>query len=232
MIYGKQISLTCNLIPKKSQFKYILTIIDAFSKYAQAYPLKNKNKENVSQAFKTILEEGRIPKNLQTDLGTEFYNSNLKKIINHYSNYSIKKASIVGRFIRTLKWINVISNNLLKEYNSTYHRTMELARNKVNENNKNEILKRCHTAQLSPQLRKHQKFKIGDYVRISKYKGTFEKGYTPNWSSEIFKVHNIRNTNPVTYLLNDVRQRPILGAFYTEELQRTQHPNIYLIEKF
>lgn len=73
--------------------------------------------------------------------------------------------------------------------------------------------------------------KAGDYVRISKYKGIFEKGYTPNWSTEIFKIIKAQNTCPVTYLLEDSRHNPILGAFYKEELQKTKHPEVYLVEK-
>lgn len=72
---------------------------------------------------------------------------------------------------------------------------------------------------------------VGDFVRISKYKGCFEKGFTPNWSTEIFKIYKVQDTNPTTYLLEDARSRPILGAFYKEEIQKTNHPDIYLVEK-
>lgn len=76
------------------------------------------------------------------------------------------------------------------------------------------------------------KYKVGDYVRFSKYKGTFEKGYTPNWSTEIFKIRKIQKTSPITYLIEDtIRGQPILGAFYVQELQQTKHPDIYLVEK-
>lgn len=233
-----------------SQYKYILTVIDAFSKYAWAYPLKLKNKETVTEAFSKLLEKGRVPKNLQTDLGTEFYNSCFKKLlqkygINHYSTYSTKKASIVERFIRTLKtkmykqfslqgnykWNDGTLEHIMKKYNSTFHRTIGTAPDKVNEKNKQNILKRYRLLQLSAPSQKRSKFKIGDYVRISKYKGTFDKGYTPNWSTEIFNIAQVQNTHPITYLLKDARQRPILGSFYTEELQKTKHPDIYLIEK-
>lgn len=233
---------------ENSQYKYILTIIDAFSKYAWVYPLKHKNQITVTEAFKKILLSGRVPKNLQTDLGKEFYNSCFKHIlevydINHYSTYSTKKASIVERFIRTLKsklykqfslqgnykWNDGTLDYIVKKYNSTFHRTIGMAPDEVNKNNKTKILQRYKSLQIP--ISKCSKFKVGDYVRISKYKGTFEKGYTPNWSTEIFRIAQIQNTRPITYLLKDARQRPILGAFYTEELQKTCHPDIYLIEK-
>ncbi|CAK1603722.1 unnamed protein product [Parnassius mnemosyne] len=78
------------------------------------------------------------------------------------------------------------------------------------------------------------KFKVGDYVRISKYKGTFEKGYTPIWSTKIFKIRKLQNTIPTIYLIEDtIRGQPILGEFYAQELQKTKNPNIYsyLVEK-
>ena len=79
--------------------------------------------------------------------------------------------------------------------------------------------------------KKTVKFKIGDTVRISKYKRkTCDKGYTPNWTEEVFMIDKIQLTNPVTYKIRDLKGEPIEGSFYTEELQKTDH-NIYRIEK-
>ena len=75
------------------------------------------------------------------------------------------------------------------------------------------------------------KFRLNDFVRISKHRGVFTKGYTPNWSNEVFKIVKIQYTNPVTYLLEDSNGKSIEGAFYSEELQRTHYPDIHLIEK-
>lgn len=75
------------------------------------------------------------------------------------------------------------------------------------------------------------KYRVGDYVRISKYKNVFEKGYTPNYTTEIFRIKSIQVTNPVTYLLEDYAGNPIKGGFYKEELKRTRYPNTYLVEK-
>lgn len=232
------------------QNKYILTIIDTFSKYAWGFPLRSKNKQVVTDVFKSLLEKGRVPKNLQTDLGTEFYNSDFQQLmqkynINHYSTYSTKKASIVERLIRTLKnnlyklfslqgnykWCDSALENIVRKYNSTYHRTIGAMPNDVNHENKDFFLKRYRTMYSTKHNEKYRKFRVGDFVRISKYKGVFAKGYTPNWSAEIFKIDKVQNTNPATYLLKDTKQRPILGAFYAQEIQKTMHPNIYLIEK-
>ncbi|XP_025163398.1 uncharacterized protein LOC112590600 [Harpegnathos saltator] len=88
-------------------YHYILTIIDVLSKYAWAVPMKSKSSKEAVEVFARIFQEsGRCPKNFQTDQGKEFYNLQklLKKHgINHYSTYSVMKASVVGRFNRTLK---------------------------------------------------------------------------------------------------------------------------------
>lgn len=90
-----------------------------------------------------------------------------------------------------------------------------------------------HRKQQRLQLqRRSAKFKIGDYVRLSKYRTVFEKGYTPNWTTEIFRIRKVQyNTDPITYLLNDYQNREIKGSVYAEELQSVKHPDVYLVEK-
>ncbi|XP_066602694.1 uncharacterized protein [Prorops nasuta] len=75
------------------------------------------------------------------------------------------------------------------------------------------------------------KFKVGDFVRLSKYKMLFEKGYTPNWTTEVFKVKVIQKTNPVSYLLQDLSNNDIKRAFYEQELSKVKDKNVYLVEK-
>lgn len=227
-------------------YKYMLTVIDTLSKYAWVKGLKSKSAVDVTFAMKSIFKEGRIPKNLQTDDGKEFYNKNFKNLmknnnINHYSTYSIMKASIVERFNRTLKekmwkkfslngsykW-TLILPNLVKEYNKTKHRTIHMKPIEVTEKNANKVLNDAYN---HLKIFRIGKFKMNDYVRISKHKGMFEKGYTPNWSSEIFQIYKIQNTNPITYLIKDVKDTPISGAFYEQELQKVKYPDIYLVEK-
>ena len=73
-------------------------------------------------------------------------------------------------------------------------------------------------------------FKVGDHVRISKYKNIFAKGYTPIWSEEIFVVKNIKNIVPWTYEINDLNGEKIVGSFYEKELQKTNQKE-FIIEK-
>lgn len=236
---------------RNNNCKFILVVIDAFSKFVWALPILRKTKDIVSTAFKTILGKGRVPLNLQTDNGTEFYNNSFKKImdlykINHYSTYSTKKASIVERVIRTLKcklykefsmkgnckWNDSTLQNIVHEYNHSYHSTIKCCPSEVDETNKEKILnifvKKANSLSV---LKKKPKFKINQFVRISKSKGVFDKKFTPNWSPEIFRIFKVQNTIPYTYLLKDSKNHPILGSFYEEELQKTNHPENYLIEK-
>lgn len=230
-------------------YRYLLTVIDAFSKYAWAIPIKRKTGDDVSKAMEDIfILSKRIPKNLQTDLGKEFFNSKYKTLmkkhgINHYSTFSKMKAAICERFNRTLKtkmwkvfslrgnykYIDILSR-LLKEYNSTYHSTIGMKPKDVNSNNiENGLLKTVYVKQ--GKRTKQSKFNEGDFVRISKHKTIFSKGYTPNWSAEIFKIEKVQNTKPQTYLLSDMKNRPIQGSFYTQELQLVHFPYVYLVEK-
>jgi len=75
------------------------------------------------------------------------------------------------------------------------------------------------------------KFKVGDKVHISVYKGVFTKRYLPNWSTEIFTIIKVNKTTPSTFILQDYTGRPIAGGFYTEELRKTKLPEDYLVEK-
>lgn len=80
--------------------------------------------------------------------------------------------------------------------------------------------------------RRSANFKVGDKVRISKYRSLFDKGYTPNWTTELFTIKKVNyHTDPITYLLIDYKNQEIKGVFYTEELQLAKKPNIFLVEK-
>lgn len=230
--------------------KYILVVIDTLSKYVWTSSLKSKEKNCVVNAMHQIFKDSsRKPKHLQTDLGKEFYNDIfgqlLKKYnVNHYSTYSVKKASIVERVIRTLKshifklfslygcyqWVGKLLNTVIENYNSTIHRITKFKPKDVNKTNEKVVL--CNIGK-AYRNRKHlkPKFQVGDHVRISKFKGDFYKGYTPNWSTEIFTVVKVNDTNPPTYHLEDKHKQVILGTFYEYELQKTKYPDIYLIEK-
>lgn len=230
-------------------YKYLLTVVDTFSKYAWVVPVKNKTAKQVSDAMTIVFERStRSPKNLQTDFGKEFYNNMFQAVIkkyniNHYSTYSDLKASIVERFNRTLKekmwklfsfngsykWLDML-DNIVREYNNTKHRTIKMAPVEVN----NKQIEQCllnTVFNYNPQVLMKTKYNVGDHVRISKFKKQFEKGYTPNWSPEIFKITRVYNKYPVTYAIEDYHKQTIAGRFYEYELQKVKNPDIYLVEK-
>ena len=77
---------------------------------------------------------------------------------------------------------------------------------------------------------KNPKFKIGNIVRISKYKNIFSKGYTPNWSEEVFVIKKVKNTVPWTDVINDLHGEEIVGTFCKSNLQKTKQKE-FRIEK-
>lgn len=228
-------------------YKHILIVINCFSKFVWAFPLKNKTGSEVAKSIEKVFQHQQ-PKNLQTDLGTEFFNPPMRALtmkynINHYNVYSEKKASIAERVIRTLKsqlwkefsfngnynWINILQN-IINKYNNTKHRTIGLKPSKVNKKNEKQLLNSVYNKIKQVDL-KEQKFQIGEQVRISKNRGVFDKKYIPNWSTEIFSIRKVRLTNPITYLLKDYKNENILGTFYNEQLQKVKYPDVYLVER-
>ena len=110
----------------------------------------------------------------------------------------------------------------INEYNNTYHKTIKMKPIDVKDNTYINIDKEVND--------KDPKFKVGDHVRISKYKNIMAKGYTPNWSEEIFLIKRIKNTVPWTYLINDLNGKEIIVTSYEKELQKTNQEE-FRIEK-
>jgi hypothetical protein len=232
-------------------FKYILTVINCFTKVADAIPLSNKTGKTVSQAMEKIIKRDKNSiRHLQTDDGKEYFNqwfdALMKKYeINHYSTKSDKKASIIERFNRTLKgsmykqfssrgsyvWYDILSK-LIKDYNHKYHRTIGMKPIEVNKNNERFVMSRI-IKMTKPKVEKMQpkSFVIDDHVRISKHKTIFTKGYFPNWTNEVFTVYRVQPTYPETYLLKDKNGELLQGAFYGHELLESKTGNVYLVEQ-
>ena len=109
-------------------------------------------------------------------------------------------------------------DDIVNEYNNTYHRTIKMKPVDVKDNTYIDSME-LHSTELHSN--KDPKFKVGDHVRIPKYKNIFAKGYTPNWSEEVFVVSKIKNRVPWTYVINDLNGEEIIGTFYEKELQKT-----------
>ena len=236
-------------------YRYIMTCIDVFSRYAYATPLKSKGGEEVAKALQKLLGKTAPPppKNIQTDRGKEFYNQHVQRVfkkykINHYTVNSQFKAAIVERFNRTLReklnrwftfkgskvWHSVLPQ-LLQTYNNSKHRGIfNWKPAQVTKKNEHELW------ELKNQVDKGQYHKplipLLNYVRISKVtmQDKFIKNFDQNWSDEVFRVVAIdTNQQPVMYMLEDMNHTVIDGKFYEEELQDIgeKPPSIYRIEK-
>jgi len=236
-------------------FNYLLTVIDCFSKYSWAIPIKTKTGEEVSKALEKIFKE-RKPNKIQTDLGKEFYNSFVQKLfkkrnIIHFSTNSNVKASIVERFNRTLKekmwkyfteketnkWIDVV-DDLVFNYNNSFHRSIKMTPIEASKKENiakvdNNLYGETKLEQVDSKESKKPKFKLGDKVRINKYKTIFDKGYLPNYTTEIFIVKEVLNDEKINYYkLKDLNNEDISGIFYEQELVLfNKEDDIYKIEK-
>ena len=186
--------------------KYLLCAIDLFSKCTWVIPIKDTKGTSIVNAFQKIITKGRKPNKIWLDQGSEFYNNaftDFLKInnIEMYSTYNEGKSVVPERFIRTLKnnifkYMTAISknvyfgvlDNIVNKYNNTVHRTIKMKPIDVTDDSYAEYNKDSN--------QKDPKFKVGDHVRLSKYKNIFAKGYTPNWSEEVFVINKIKNTVP------------------------------------
>ena len=134
---------------------------------------------------------------------------------------------------RTLRYLDVLSK-LVNAYNHLYHRSIKRAPVSVtvqNEAKVSEILFGNKKSNCKNSKSSHAKFKVGDFVRINKTKRTFEKGYLPNWTHELFKISAVIKTqSSVTYKITDLDGESVRGTFYSQELQRVEKDQIYEIE--
>ena len=222
--------------------KYLLAVIDVFSKYGWLIPLKDKTGKYVASALKTIFKE-RKPEKMWVDKGKEFYNKDVKELIELYSTENEEKSSVVERWIRTMKekmWkyfttnsTNVYINalpDLVREYNNTRHSSIKMTPVEASEKkNEFKVWKTLYPNRLDI-LDINPKFSVGDKVRISKKKELFEKGYTTRWTEEIFTITKIKRTSPITYKIADLNGEEIDGTFYEPELQKTSQ-QLFRIEK-
>ena len=146
--------------------------------------------------------------------------------IEMYSTYNEGKSVVAERFIRTLKnkifkHMTAISKNIyfdvlddiVDEYNNTVHRSIKVKPIDITSDSYAEYNEYFN--------KKDPKFKVGDHVRVSKYKNIFAKGYNPNWTEEVFVLGKIKNTVPWTYVVSDLKGEEITGGFYEKELQKT-----------
>ncbi len=255
MVFGMDSQFESDLVDMSSVahlnrgYKFLLTCIDVLSKYAWVVPLKNKKGESLVKAFELILKEGRVPVQLFTDSGTEFKNKLFQKLlrqkgIHHFTSRNETKCPTVERFNRTLKtkmykyftskntskYIDVLPS-LVEAYNNTKHRTIGQTPSSVTVFNQMKVKQKIYGS--GKQNKTQFKFKLGDKVRISKMKMTFEKGYRPNWTDEIFLISQRLNRIQPVYRIKDLLGEKLQGTFYESELQKVEKDDndLFIIDK-
>ena len=216
---------------------FILIMIDCFTKMLYAAPMKKKNKEWTADAFESIFKNlETYPINLVTDGGLEFFNSSTQKVfdtygINHYKTPTKTKwkASMAERVIRTLKsriekyfksnktkkWTSIL-NQFVENYNSVPHSAHGFPPQDVDDENRDEVYKKLYP---NKSITIVCRLKIGDRVRKIREKTEFEKGYTENWSQEIYIITDQRQSNNVCwYKIKKLSGEPIPGIWYYYQL--------------
>ena len=222
--------------------KYLLMVIDLFSKYRWIKGLKDKQTETVSKAFDNIFKSSkRLPKMLWSDKGSEFIGKHFKEFLKSkgiklYHTENEEKSSVVERWNKTIKnrmW-NMFSvnnntvyfdkiNKLVDDYNNARHSSIKMTPVEASKKkNESKVWSNLYSDLIYTKPGKPA-FAMGDKVRISKYKRqVFDKGYTPNWTEEIFVIDKVIPTKPVTYSIVDWMGESIKGSFYDQELQKAK----------
>lgn len=231
--------------------RYILTVIDVFSKYAWAFPLKSKTGKDLVCVFTKLFNE-RTPACLRTDMGKEFVNFRLQQLLKDKnvrfytsSNRDIKCA-VIERFNRTLKskmfkyftskgtrkYVDRL-NDFMQSYNKSYHRSIKMTPNQVTADNSHQVLTNLYgnsVSVLSNAIK--PKLESSDTVRMIHKHKPFDKGFYPNWTDTTYKIKNVdkSQTHPVYVLENESGETLKERKFYENEIQKITS-NSYRVEK-
>jgi hypothetical protein len=233
-----------SLAKYNDNYKYILIIIDVFSKFVFAKPMKTKSAKEVTENIKRIIEEsGRKPIYFLNDRGKEYENNTLN---NYFKEIGVKhilpsndisKACVAERVIRSFKEIlfKLLTSTLSYRYidkieeitallNKRYHRTIGRRPVDVNPENILEVWRYVKQKRLKSEKKKKEKKQdalcVNMFVRVSKRKNDVgDKMYLPNWSDEIFKIYKVIPHKIPVYKLKDLENEVIEGIFYAHELQ-------------
>ena len=231
---------------------FVLCATDVFSRFAWTTTLINKKALTVLEGLKSIfISTERRPGQIISDKGGEFQNSTMKRFLNqlgielfHTKNPDVK-CSITERFIRSLRismqkifthtenyrYIDGVLQNVTHAYNNKYHRTIKMTPHEASQPERVlTVYHNLYDEKLTPRKKLIPKFKVNDFVRISREKKRFEKGHTFNWSEEIFKVTKVIPHIQPVYKICEIDSGDVIeGSFYSWELSKVTKPEFFKI---
>lgn len=239
-------------VKENKGFKYLLTVIDIFSKFAWVVPLKTKKGSEVKEAFQTIFRQ-RIPVKLQTDQGREFVNEDVKKYLKSKNVHFFTslnrdiKCAVVERFNRTLRarmfkyftskgtrtYIDQLQA-MVDAYNKSFHRSTKKRPVDVNDGNEREVFKNLYGFD-SPReyhlaMRAKPRLKPQQMVRIPHPVKPFDRGFYPMWSDRLYKIKSSRSGNKKPYYrLVGQNEETLPQRFYPEQVQPVTE-DLYRVE--
>ena len=241
-----------HLAAYNDQYRYLLTVIDIFTRYAFVEPLLNKTATSFMQGFISIMQRAKsFPRRILSDKGAEIKNkifqaycreNNIKLI---YSN-NLTHAPFIERFNRTLKnlMFRYMTHNetnryidtlpfLVSTYNNRKHRMIGMSPEQAEKPGQTYAIRRKQEKYYSQVKRTKPKYSVGETVRISKFKGHFDRGFTQQYQEEIYRIKSISTRLPYpTYELETFDGDEILeGNFYANEITPVDEPELFVIEK-
>ena len=203
-------------------FRCIFIIIDNFSKYLWAIPLKNKYSQTITNEFSNIITSKRKPLKLESDRGTEFYNSILQNLlrsknIRHYSRYTDKGPSIAERVIRTLRnllkkpvfekgkadWLSELPS-VVKKYNNTIHHSIKMTPVQASKKSNEKIV---YNNLKDNRVKQKPKYRLGQLVRTSDIKRVFSKGDSTNYSYLLYTITEVIHDTIPSYRIDCLPER-------------------------
>ena len=210
-------------ISNNEGYRYIFIIIDNFSKYLWAIPLKNKYSQTITNEFSSILTKSkRKSLKIESDRGTEFHNSIFQNFlksrkIHHYSRYTDKGPSIAERVIRTIRnlmkkpvflagnayWISELSS-VTKQYNNTIHHSIKMTPNQASKKSNEKLV---YSNLKDRKVKQQPKFKLGQLVRTADIKKVFSKGDSTNYSYKLYTITEIIYVTIPSYRVDYLPER-------------------------
>ena len=228
------------LVNANNGYKYLLCVIDVFTKMTWVYPMKKVTCESAVECLRDLFSKcGTLPTKIQTDKGSEFKCQAMKRLMEengviHYYSYSERKCAVVERFnltiqqllyklmakFNTYEWTKLIPH-AMKIYLNRKHNTIKMSPLDAENDNNQEKLRNIYIEKYdkAEENRSLPKFKVGNTVRVWAKRTNFWRGYYEDFTREYFKINQVLLNLPVPrYKLEDIMGEQIRGSFFEDEL--------------